>query len=193
MTAPDWSKMMHRVLVVPWSIAATYVRSGKASATDGQPVHVLHLVGAHRGNRLAGDDQADQVERVGGVDHHALRRSGRLAHAGQLLDGGGQGVLLTAEAADKTPAADQSAIFEPAQCPLDLAPGQAQTVANGQIPKQHAPAVEQLLGDRLCQVMAIHVSLGRWYQRPSAGHAGGRSRSAPQAREPPGTSGGAAA
>src|SRR5438132_1176418 len=172
MTAPDWSKMMQRVLVVPWSIAATQARSGKASATDGQPVHVLHLVGAHRGNRLAGHDQANQVERVGGVDHYALRGSGRLAHAGQLLDCVGQGVLLTAEAADETPAADQSAIFEPAQRPLDLTPGQPQTVAHGQIPKQHAPAVEQLLSNRLCQVMAVHVSLSRWYQRPSAGHAG---------------------
>src|SRR5690242_18212320 len=99
---------------------ATAVRSPSATwpscvspAAVTEAVHVHDRVGADGGDRFVGDDHADQVERVGGVDGDSLLGAGRFADPRQVLDGGGQGVLLAAEAAHEATAAHQAAIFEP--------------------------------------------------------------------------------
>src|ERR671910_2612978 len=60
----------------------------------GDAVDVGDRVGADGGDRVAGHDEADQVERVGGVDDDPFARAGKLARVGQLLGGGRQRVLL---------------------------------------------------------------------------------------------------
>ena len=57
-------------------------------------------------------------------DHYRLESEGR-THTIVQYHGysGGKGVLFSAEAAHEPTAADQAAVFETAQRPLDLAPG----------------------------------------------------------------------
>src|SRR5437763_4932837 len=97
---------------------------------QGQAVHVGHLPGPHRGYRLTGHDYPHQVERISRVDHHPLLQPWRLAGPTQLLDGAGQRVLLPAETTHEPSPANQSAIFKPAEGPLNFPPRQAKTVTN---------------------------------------------------------------
>ena len=94
---------------------------------------------------------------------------------GQLLGGLGQGVLLAAEPGHETAPPDQAPILQPAQGPLQLPPGQAQRVADGQVPEHDAPPAQQLLGHRFGQVVAVAVSragAGTRAHRPAAAAVG---------------------
>src|SRR5262249_62356148 len=76
---------------------------------------------AHGGNGLAGDDHADEVERVGGVHDDALTVALHLADPGQLVGGVRQRVLLAAEPGDEAAAAYEAPVLEAPQRPLELA------------------------------------------------------------------------
>ena len=87
---------------------------------------------------------------------------------GQLLHRRGQGVLLAAEAGHEAPAPDQAPVLQAAQGPLDLPPRQAQRVTQGEVAEDHPPAVEELLGRGLGQVVAVQVLVGVGHRRPPA-------------------------
>ena len=129
------------------------------------------------GHRRAGDDEADEVERIGRVQHDAFAGALDLAHLRELLDRLGQRVLLAGEAGDEPTAAHEAAVFEPAQRPLDLAPREAHRVVEREVAEHHAPAVQQQLGDGFGELVAVDVGAGRGTsdQRPAA---------APGEREP---------
>src|SRR5262249_8716986 len=151
---------------------ALYGLCRKASLLGRQAVDVLHAVGANRRHRVARHDDADQVERIGGVDDDPLLSSGRFAHAAELLDRRGQRVLLTTEAGNEAAAADQTTVFEAPQRPLKLAPGHTKTVVQRQVAEQDTPAVQELLSNRLGQIVAVDLTI-RWRDEgPSASRRG---------------------
>ena len=67
----------------------------------------------------------------------------------------GQRVLLAAEPADEAPAPHEPTVFEPPQRPLQVAPGEPQRVVHDEVAEQHAPPVQQQLGDGLGQLVAV--------------------------------------
>ena len=86
-------------------------------------------------------------------------------------------VLLTAEPGDEAPTAHQPAVFESPQRPLDLAPRDADRVVEREVAEHHAPAVQQQLGDRFGELVAVDVGAG-------AGTSDQRPAAAPGEREP---------
>ena len=90
----------------------------------------------------------------------ALAGTGELAHVRELLDRRRQRVLLAAEAGDEATAADEAAVFEPAERPLHVAPREPDRLAHREIAEHDAPSVEQHLGDRLRELLAIDVGAG---------------------------------
>ena len=110
---------------------------------------------------------ADQVERVGGVDGDPLAgRAGRRADLGELLVRGGQRVLLAAEPGDEAPAPHEAAVFEPAQRPLEVAPREPQRVVDHEVAEHDTPAVQQQLGHRLGELVAVGGRRGRSVRPP---------------------------
>ena len=94
--------------------------------------------------------------------------------------GGRQRVLLAAEPAHEATAAHQTAVFETTQRPLEVAPREAQRVVHDQVAEHHAPAVQQELGHRFGELVAIGAGevgegdgLGGGHQRPTTGRGGG--------------------
>src|SRR3990172_6296614 len=64
-----------------------------------------HLVSERR-DPPAGQDDADQIQRIGCADEHEFARRRRTAHRAERVHGLGQGVLLPDEAAHEPPTAD---------------------------------------------------------------------------------------
>ena len=127
----------------------------ESSLATGSAVDVGDAAGADRGHGGAGDDGADQVERVGGVHDDTFTRACGLADLRELLHRFGQGVLLAAEAAHEPSAAHETAVFEPSHRPLHVTPRHAQGIAHREIAEHHAPAVQQLLGHCFREVVRI--------------------------------------
>src|SRR5262249_18885478 len=135
---------------------------------------------AHGRDRLPGYDHADEVQRVGRVHDHALAASLHLPDPGQLVGGVRQRVLLAAEARDEAAAAHEPAVLEAPEGPLEVAPRDAQRVPGGEVAEHDPPAVEELLGDGLGQLVAIDVVAVRGHDRPPAGRRAACPGSAPQ-------------
>ncbi len=72
----------------------------------------------------------------------------------------GQRVLLTGEPGDEPAAPHQAAVLESAQRPLQLPPREPQRVVHGEVAEDHAPAVQQLLGHGLGELVAVDVRAG---------------------------------
>src|ERR1035438_9751526 len=81
---------------------------------DEGAVAVADFAAGDCGNALAGEDDAGEVERVGGGDGD-LVGGGVVAGGMERCDGFGQGELLAAEACDEAAAADLAAGFEAAE------------------------------------------------------------------------------
>ncbi len=74
-----------------------------------------HLIGERR-DPPAGQDDADQIQRIGCTDKHEFARRRRTAHRAQRVHGLGQRVLLPDEAVDEPPTADLPTAI---QAPVD--------------------------------------------------------------------------
>src|SRR6266496_3762741 len=92
-----------------------------------------------------------------------------------------QRVLLAAESADEPPAAHEAAILEPSQCPLDVAPRHPERIVDGEVAEHDAPAVDELLGDGLGELVAVHVVAAAWHDGPPP-RRGAPTGAAPQPR-----------
>jgi len=80
---------------------------------------------------------------------------GPAADLGQALDGGGEGVLLAREAGHEAAAADEAAVLEAAQGPLEVAPGERHPFVDGQVAEHDTPTLQQLVGHRLGQGLPV--------------------------------------
>ena len=97
----------------------------------------------------------------------------------------GEGVLLAGEAGDEATTAHEPAVFESPQRPLQVAPGEAQRVVEGEAAEHHPVAAQQHFGHRLREILTVGRVLGaavevgpRRHQRPPAGR---RGRGGPRA------------
>ena len=88
---------------------------------------------------------------------------------GELLDRGGQRVLLAREPGDEPSTPHEATVLEPAQCPLHIAPREGQRVVGDEITEHHTPPLEHELGDGLGQLVAIDVGAACRHERPTAG------------------------
>ncbi len=77
-------------------------------------------------------------------DERSRRRT-----AAQLINGLRERELLAGETGDEASTACGAARLHAAQRPDDIAPGQCDRLARDDVAKHHAPAHQQLLGDRL--------------------------------------------
>ena len=84
----------------------------------------------------------------------------------------GERVLLAAEPGHEPAAADEPPVFEPAQRPLQVAPREAQRIVDREVAEHDAPPLEQQLGDRFRELVAVEVGAGfgdrGGHERPAA-------------------------
>src|SRR5689334_7852540 len=113
---------------------------------DGDAVDVDDRVGSYRRHTRAGNDETDEIARVGGIHGYSLAGTFGLADRVELLDRLGQRVLLAGEAGNESAAAHETAVFEPAQRALHVAPGEPDGFSLPQVAEQHAPPPQQHLG-----------------------------------------------
>src|SRR5579875_85463 len=101
----------------------------------------------HGRDAIAGQEDADQVERVGGGKRHHLAARLALSGGAQALDGDGQSELLAEKAADEATAADLPPIFHAAEGHQELPPSRQVRLPGQQITKDDPVAPEKHLAD----------------------------------------------
>ena len=141
---------------------------GGTASSNRQPILEDDAVGAHRGDPRPGQQDAREIKRVGGGDAHDFRRTLATAHAAQLINGFGKRVLLSRETGDEASTARGAARFHAAQRPDDVAPRQGDRLARYDVAEDHAPAHQQLLGDRLGERIVLVDRRRARHQRPAA-------------------------
>src|SRR6185436_9729732 len=93
----------------------------------------------------------------------------RLRGAAGAQEGRGllEGELLTGHSGDEVPTTDQAAGLEPAQRPEDLPPWKRKPFLQVDVAKYHAPAQQELRGDRFGQLLDLLDRLSRRQQGPA--------------------------
>ena len=108
-------------------------------------VAVADFAARNGGDAVAGDDGADEVERIGcGYGDEVGRFAG--ARGAEGLDGFGEGELLAAKTVDKATAADLAAGFEAAEDVEQIAPFGSVGLAGEEIAQEDSVAREEGAG-----------------------------------------------
>ena len=93
---------------------------------NGYPISQENAVGGDGGDTRAGSENAQQIQRVRGIDHQQLASGGGLADRTQQANRLGQGELLAAGAVDEMAAANFTAGLKTAIYTTQFIPGGAQ-------------------------------------------------------------------
>ena len=132
------------------------------------------------GNARAGQDDAGQVQRVGGADADRLAGVMRLPDRPEDVERIRVGVLLAAETGHEAAAADGAPGFHPPERPEQVTPGNRKVLPGCHVAEYHAPPGGELLGDGLGELVAVRTGGRLRQQRPAAGGARGVAQAAAQ-------------
>src|SRR5207237_5883021 len=92
---------------------------------------------------LAGNNDADEIERISSRNASHLTRTLRATHRAQRFQGDWQCELLADKAADEASATHFAAVFQPAETLQQLPPFRQQSFAGQHFTENYSIAVEQ--------------------------------------------------
>src|SRR5439155_9349552 len=139
---------------------------------DGDAVAVGDGKRRERRHTLAGDDDADEVERIGGRQDDRPGVLPRAPDRPEGFDRLGQGELLADEPVDEAPAADLAAGLEAPEDRQEHPPRRGVALPNEEVAEDDAVAAEELPGHELVAFGRILLDRVSPPERPAAGRQG---------------------